>query len=47
MSMLKHVLGFSVLGWALSALIRDLSLPVFVVGIFYFFYALYRTVLDD
>ncbi len=46
-NMLKHVFLFSVAGWALSALVRDLSLPVFVVGVFYLFYALYRTVLDD
>lgn len=45
--MLKHVLWFSVAGWALTALVRDMALPIFVVGLFYFFYALYRTVRGD
>lgn len=45
--MLKHVLWFSVAGWALTALVRDLALPFFVVGIFFLVYALYRTVRGD
>lgn len=45
--MLKHVFLFSVVGWALTALIPDLALPFFVVGVFFFFYALYREVRGD
>lgn len=45
--MLKHVFLFSVAGWAATAVVRDLALPIFVMGVFFFFYALYRTVRGD